>query len=335
MHIGKSYTLSAFLLWTRRKVYTLVALGTLPVILYHTFGIRWLVVPWTVVSLLGTATAFIVGFKNTQTYNRTWEGHKVWTNIANSSWGWAITCRDHLQDAAKVRTMFYRHFAWLTVLRYKLREDRIWEVADNKHNAEYQQYYTIPERKTSLETELAKYLSEEERARIMSARNQGAEILSLQSITLKEIYADQGMLPAQFLEMQRSINNFYSLQGQCESIKDTPYPRQYSIINTLFVRIFCFLLPFGMLQEFDKLDDLVTGIMKGHMIWLVIPFSVIISWMYTSLEQVGESTENPFEGSANDVPVSQASRAIEIDLREMLGEKDLPQPIKPQNDILL
>jgi putative membrane protein len=86
---------------------------------------------------------------------------------------------------------------------------------------------------------------------------------------------------------------------------------------------------------FDQLDNVVTGLMKGHMIWLVVPFSVLISWMYTSLEQVGESTENPFEGSANDVPISQLCRNIEIDLREMLGEKELPPPIKPQNDILI
>lgn len=52
-----------------------------------------------------------------------------------------------------------------------------------------------------------------------------------------------------------------------------------------------------MLKDFDKLNDSVEGILKGNMVWLTIPFSVLISWVYTSLEQVGESTENPFEGS--------------------------------------
>jgi putative membrane protein len=42
--------------------------------------------------------------------------------------------------------------------------------------------------------------------------------------------------------------------------------------------------------------------------------------MYTSLAQVGESTENPFEGSANDVPISTLCAAMERDLRWMLGE---------------
>jgi putative membrane protein len=90
-----------------------------------------------------------------------------------------------------------------------------------------------------------------------------------------------------------------------------------------------------MLGEFDKLNAGSAGILQGNMVWLVIPFSVLISWIYTSLEQVGESTENPFEGSPNDVPISQMSRAAEIDIREMLGETELPASVQPQHNIVL
>ncbi|SIO00867.1 bestrophin family protein [Chitinophaga niabensis] len=335
MHIGKSYKFAAFLFWTRRKIYTLIILGIIPVILYHLLGIRWLVVPWTVVSLLGTATAFIVGFKNTQTYNRTWDGHTIWTNISNSSKAWAIMCHDYFQDEAFVRKLFYRHFAWLTTLRYQMRENRIWEVADARYNAEYQRYYSIPERQHTFEDEMLKYIPKEELAHISGMHNKATQLLVLQNQTIKTAYDSEAIQLAHFIEMQRMHNNFIIQQGQCESIKETPYPRQYSIINTIFVRMFCCLLPFGMLQEFDKLNGMVAGVMKGHMIWLVVPFSVLISWMYTSLEQVGESTENPFEGSSNDVPISQICRAIEIDLREILGERELPDPIKARNDILV
>jgi putative membrane protein len=57
--------------------------------------------------------------------------------------------------------------------------------------------------------------------------------------------------------------------------------------------------------------------------------------MYTALEQVGESTENPFEGSANDVPISQIARSLEIELRQLLGEQDLPPELLPQHNIIL
>ena len=71
------------------------------------------------------------------------------------------------------------------------------------------------------------------------------------------------------------------------------------------------------------------------MAWLAVPFTVLVSWMYVSLDQVGESTENPFEGGANDVPISQVSRQLEIELRQMLGEAELPAALQPTNNIIL
>ena len=52
------------------------------------------------------------------------------------------------------------------------------------------------------------------------------------------------------------------------------------------------------------------------------------------MAKIGESTENPFEGSANDVPITAMSRSIEIDLREMYNETEIPALIKPNNNIL-
>ena len=220
-------------------------------------------------------------------------------------------------------------------MRYQMREERVWETARKKHNAAYQQFYCIPEKEIPLETELAKYLSAAELKYILATQNQATQIMSLQSKAVKELLDTNEILTSYFLEMEKAINNFYDLQGRSERIKNFPYPRQYSTINSFFINLFCFLLPFGMLKEFDKLNESINGFLKGNMIWLVIPFSVIISWMYTSLEQVGESSENPFEGSANDVPISQMSRSIEIDLREMLGETDLPAFLQPKNNIIL
>jgi putative membrane protein len=77
MHTGKSYKISEFLFWTRRSIFWLLLLGTIPTVLYQVFDVKWLSVPWPVVALLGTATAFIVGFKNLQTYNRTWEARQL------------------------------------------------------------------------------------------------------------------------------------------------------------------------------------------------------------------------------------------------------------------
>jgi ion channel-forming bestrophin family protein len=182
---------------------------------------------------------------------------------------------------------------------------------------------------------LAKYLSEDELKYILTTKNRAVQLMSLQSKTTKALLLENEIDNFQFVEMQKAIKDFFDQQGKSERIKNFPYPRQFATINAFFINLFCFLLPFGMLREFDKLNENMEGVMKGNMVWLVIPFSVLISWVYTSLEQVGESTENPFEGSANDVPISQMSRTIEIDLREMLGETDLPPALQPKNNIIL
>jgi ion channel-forming bestrophin family protein len=335
MHAGHSYTLFEFLLWTRRNIYWLLIVGIVPTVLYQVFHLKWLAIPWTVVALLGTATAFLVGFKNTQTYNRTWEARQIWGAILNSSRAWGTMSRDLINHPARTKELIYRHFAWLTALRYQLRESRTWETTTKIYNKEYQNFYSIPERETPLETELAKYLNEDELEYILKTKNRAAQLLSLQSKTTRALFDHQEIDSYRFVEMQRLIRDLFDQQGKSERIKNFPYPRQFATINSIFIKLFCILLPFSMLKDFDRLNEGMVGPLHGYMVWLVIPFSVLISWVYTSLEQVGESTENPFEGSANDVPISQMSRTIEIDLREMLGETDLPPALQPKNNIIL
>lgn len=335
MYIGKSYKLSEFVVWTRKSIYMLLIINIFTVFLYEVVGLKWIAISWTVVSVLGTAAAFIVGFKNTQTYNRTLEAQQIWTSILNASRSWGGTCKDFIEDTEIVRLLIYRHLAWLTSLRYDMREFQVWESSNKRHNKEYQKFYSIPEWETPLEKELKKYLNNEDLKHISSLQSKPTQIISLQGDTIKDLYKKQQIAILQFVDMERSMKEFFVLQGKSEQIKKFPYPRQYAIINSLLVNLFCILLPFGMLREFDKLNDSVDGIMKGSMVWVLIPFSILIAWIYKSLGQVGESTENPFEGSANDVPISQISRNIEIDLLEMIGEKNIPQSLKPQHDIIL
>jgi putative membrane protein len=335
MYTGKSYKLSEFMLWTRRSILWLLLIGTIPTVLYQVFDLKWLSIPWPVVALLGTATAFIVGFKNLQTYNRTWEARQIWGAAMSASRSWAMMCRDFIEDSNKSRKIIYRHFAWLTALRYQLRTDRSWETINKSYNREYQKFYTIPEKETPIEAELSKYISKEELENILSKNNKAVQLLSLQGDALTSLYQEGLLDNFRFMGMHSMLREISDHQGKSERIKNFPYPRQYATINALFVKLFCILLPFALLGEFNNLNDDISGVLKGYMVWFVIPFSVLISWVYTSLDQVGESTENPFEGSANDVPISQMSRTVEIDIREMLAEIDLPQALQPQNNIVL
>ena len=63
-------------------------------------------------------------------------------------------------------------------------------------------------------------------------------------------------------------------------------------------------------------------------VWFCIPFYLIVAWIFHTMERIGRTGENPFEGTANDVPISTIARGIEIDLRQNLGEK--PEEIPGQ-----
>lgn len=324
MHLGKSYRLGEFVIWTRRKIYVLLALGLAPVLLHQLAGLTWLTLPLSVVSLLGTATTFVVGFKNVQTYTRTVEAQKIWMSIVSASRYWGIIGRSYGGDAERGAALVQRHLAWLTALRYQLREARVWETVGSRPNAEYRKQYVIPERAEPLQSALSRYLPPQDVAALMQADDQAAQLLAMQGRAVRGLLDAGAITAAECAELNSRIRELLDLQGQAERIKNFPYPRQYAIINTLFVRSFCVALPFGLTGQFAQLGQDIGGYMQGQMTWLAVPFSVIISWIYTSLEQVGESTENPFEGSANDVPISRLSAMIERDLKQMTGGADLP-----------
>ena len=335
MHLGKSYSISELTFWSRRQIYASLACALVPVILYQVLGVKWLTIPIPVVVLLGTATSFIVGFRNVQTYSRALEAQQIWTEILNGSRCLGVMSRDFLTGHPVGRELILRHCAWLTALRYQLRTPRIWENAGKKSNVEFRKYYQIPEWETPLPEALARYLPQAELDAVMQSPYKTTRLLGIQSATIKRLLEAGEIASGFYMELGGSIRGFFNQQGRAERIKDYPYPRQYAVINKLFVRTFCLLLPFGILTEFEKLNASVSGVMHGHMIWLVIPFSTMISWMYLALEQVGESTENPFEGNANDVPMAQICRKIEHELMDLLGEPcDIPEPAAAHGVVL-
>lgn len=338
MNISSHYKLIHFIPWTRVKIYKMLILSVIPTALFYFLDLKWLAIPWVPVALLGTATAFISGFKNTQTYNRMWEARQIYGAIINNSRAFGITVKDFIRSEDKTlekqlhQQIIYRHFAWLTALRFQLREIKSWEnVKTKSYNREYLKYYKVPEWESNLEEELKPFLNEEECRYILSTKNRATQIIALQSSQLKKLNEEGKISDYNYVALENQLKELYDQQGKCERIKNFPYPRQFSSINLYFTNALCLLLPLGFIGEISKMIEKFGE----NIIWLVIPFSVLLGWVFLVLEQIGESTENPFEGNANDIPITQISRNIEIDLREMLGEKDLPPAIAPQNNIVL
>jgi len=367
MYTRRVFPLKGMLVWTRRYIYLFFAISIVPVFLFDVLGWKWLHLPWLPIGLLGTAVAFIAGFKNNASYDRLWEARKIWGGIVNASRSWTIMVKDFITnnhtDQPKSETelssihreMVHRHVAWLTALRYQLRADKPWEshLKTNKANAEFRdQAYDVPEDMTPLETSIAPYLSEVEKTEILAKGNRASQLLGIQSRRLKELQQEGLIDHFRHVEMENMLVEFYTLQGKSERIKNFPYPRQFATLNFYFVWIFIIMLPFGVMNEFESIGrdfmkemiehDHEAGFFHGiahilgqHFVWISVPFSVLISWVFHTLELIGENTENPFEGGPNDVPITNMSRGIEIDIRQLIDDRDIPGPYTWRNNIVM
>jgi ion channel-forming bestrophin family protein len=286
-------------------------------------------IPWQPVSVMGIAVAFYLGFKNNASYDRTWEARKIWGGIVNNSrsFGAALVAFVQGTDSAAVKKkLIYRHIAWLTALRYQLRLSREWEHTEERVSG---QYYPETNEKyfENLDKELCQFVDATEGQEYLKTSNIAVQILKNQSRDLQEL-KDKGYFDDfRHIELQRFIALFYDDQGRSERIKNFPFPRQYASAALWQTLIFAALIPFGLLDIFDGKN--------AHMQWAAIPFSALIIWVFFLMEKIGDYSENPFEGSYNDIPITSISRSIEIDLRQMINDEDIPPALKSTNGFLM
>jgi ion channel-forming bestrophin family protein len=337
MYVKRYFNFSIMYFISWRLVLWSLFTGMLAVTTYQFLGWKWVAIPWLPVSLIGTAVAFYVGFKNNQSYDRCWEARKIWGGIVNLSRSFGAAARafitdEHAQQPTsgreleqEVRTLLYRHLAWLHALKHAMWQRTAWE---------HQQIASVRQRNffrkridfSSFEEEAACCLSPEELEWVKGKRNAATQLLDRQSQHLAQLKRRGLLDDFRHVEMQKLITELYAEQGRSERIKNTPLPRQYATSSALFIIIFTFLLPFGMLKEFESLDK--------DLIWLMIPFNLVVSWVFSLMEYTGDYSENPFEGLLNDVPIQSIVRNIEIDLKDMMAETDLPERAQPQYNVL-
>jgi ion channel-forming bestrophin family protein len=337
MYIARRVLLKHVVPFALRSVLFFIAYSTAICTLYALNGWKLLLIPFVPIATIGTAVAFYVGFKNNSSYDRLWEARRIWGSIVNASRSWSIMVHDFisprtatdplpsqaLQEAKK--KLIYGHLAYLTALRVQLRRQTVWQQhRDVAHN--------IIERiaafkQCSLDVELQRFLPNEEIEAIMKFTNPATQLLRQQSARLRDLRERGYLSDFHHVEMERSLTEFYNQQGACERIKSFPFPRQYAFFSYLFTWLFILILPFGLLNEMTKFGD-------WHL-WLTIPFYTLVAWVFNTMEVVGDTSENPFENSINDVPLTAICRNIEIDLRETLGETDIPKRVQAVENILM
>ena len=345
MFIQKTFSFAQIMKFSGGHFVWITAWAIFVYVFHLIFHDIWVDIPFLPVSILGTAVAFYIGFKNNSAYDRLWEARKIWGAIVNSSrmWGTSVKAFVSNQFADENlsekelkqihQKLMYRHIAWLYTLRSQLLIPTSWE-----HTQQTGHIGRLAEKRkkdfgvglfcddiTQMELEL--FLEKKEMDKVIDFQNTATQLIDNQSQDLKNLRKLGLIDDFRHMELQKLLNDFYTHQGKAERIKKFPLPRQYGNMSFIFVSLFIFLLPFGFISAFHGLGETAT--------WLAIPFVVLIGWVYIMMELIGDYSENPFEGLGNDIPMLSLCRIIEIDLREMLGETDLPPKIEAKEGVLM
>nr|WP_297913069.1 bestrophin family ion channel [uncultured Allomuricauda sp.] len=325
-----SWTLILRFGWKNLIFFTLYA--SLIFLLYHYWDWKHIDIPFQPISVIGIAVAFYVGFKNSQSYDRFWEARKIWGGIVNYSRTWANQVLSLVKEDRDAQvTLIYRHIAWLNALRVQLRQPTSFSI---KENRAVERLFDRHGERNPVCMGMDQLLRPEEVDDLENRRNVATHLVKNQGAHLKQLLEKQKITEFDKLLMHHSLEEFYNLQGKCERIKNTPFPRQYAYFSTIFTWIFLLLLPLGLLNVFEKQLTALEGDNSWWYIGLMIFFSILISWIFSTMEKVGSNSEDPFEGRINDVPMTALCRTIEIDLRDMLDETDLPEKVNPKHNIL-
>lgn len=274
-------------------------------------GLLLISLPFSIAAILGSALAIFIAFRNNSAYSRWWEARTMWGGIINSSRVLSrliITFTDshaHQPNYDKVRSeafkkeMIYKVIAWVHALRLHLRNQHNWH-------------------------DLSTFFSEQEFAELQNAQNKPNYIHLISGKKIYEAMANGTLGGFDSFQMEGQLLALANAQGGCERIKHTPLLRQYDYFIRVFLYTFILLLPFSLIGDFIKLN----------MAYLMIPMTIIISFVFAIIGKVGEVNEDPFENKITDVPLTTLCNTVERDLKEMLRETDLPKKIEPENGFL-
>jgi len=260
---------------------------------FEIFEFTWLELPAIPLAVTGAALGIFCSFRTNSCYDRWWEGRKLWGRLINTSRHFAIECRGYLDPTHEGdrQQLVRRHISYVHCLRAILREQD--PLADE---------------------DVLTYLNEEERVALQGSSNHTARLLDLQMTHLIRLNREGMIDDFRLQSFDESIRHLLDIQGGCERIKKTPLPRGYGFIADRMVLWFSYLLPCAIVKPLG---------------WVTIPVSVLTVLCFRLISETGRVLEDPFNMYWNALPLGALSRTIEINLLELLGETDLPEPVRP------
>ncbi len=280
--------------------------GWLAAVFVVAFGARvWIFyggkIPFTPVpfQIAGIAIAFFLAFRNNSSYDRWWEGRKLWGAITNSSRTFARQVMSFIDGGsdderrAFQQELVYRHIAFLNALRAQLR---------GQPPAQ----------------DLEKLVSPDELEALKSQKNVAAWLLHTNGVRLSQA-VKKGLLSEQrHVWLDMTLSELVNSQGGCERIKSTPIPVAYRFFTHRFTRLFVVVLPLGLVEQLGA---------------MTIGTVMALAFIFLVLDTIGRILEDPFSLGPNGLALSAMCRNIEINLRQQLGESaaGLPAAIVPEH----
>ena len=252
-------------------------------------------------SLIGLPIAIFLGFRNTAAYDRFWEGRKLWGELVLRTRNLSRQCCSLIADEqpatallglADVRVrMIFRAIAFAHALRLLLRDE-----------AEVHEFEGL--------------LVAAELEGIRQASNQPDYLMKKMGEDLALCLREKRIDSCLATNVDATLSGMCAAAASCERIKSTPIPFSYTLLLHRTAYLYCFLLPFGLVDSVGFMTPFVVA---------------IVAYTFFGLDALGDEIEEPFGVDANDLPLNAICRAIEINLRESLEDVNLPKPLTASN----
>jgi ion channel-forming bestrophin family protein len=247
--------------------------------------------PLTIATFLGTAISVLLSFKMSQSYDRWWEARKIWGAIVNDSRSYVLQMQAFLTDAQlvpQIKTMAYRQIAWNYVLGRSLRGLEPLEGCEN-------------------------LLTEEDIKDLKHHNNKALGILQQNVHQISDLHKKGYISDFMHVQFNNIFIRFSDNMGMAERINNTVFPTTYRLYLHLTIYLFVVILSIGL---------------KGVLVYYEIPLLMLLSMLFFLLEKTAYHLQDPFRNRPSDTNVTTIARSIEINLRQLLGEEDVPKPIQ-------